>query len=742
MKRFSHIIMIAALVLFTAQAAQAEGWYGFSSTGLGGGGMDGTIKALAFDSAGNLYAGGTFTKAGTVSAKNIAKLNASVSSWSALGTGVTYGSVFALAYDSSKNLLYAGGDFTQIGGVAAYCIAKWNGSTWSPLGTGMDVKVFALAIDKTGNLYAGGNFTKAGNVTCNGIAKWNGTSWSALGTGLNNSYDSITALAVDSTNNLYVGGSFTGVGGITANSIAKWNRYSWSSLGVGIPDKDVKTLAMDNADNLYIGVKFSSSVRKWDGAQLSVLREEGSCGIDALAVDRVNNLYASTCFGDIIQWNGIAWSGILGNTVSVNALAVDSTNKNLYVGGTFTKINGSITSYSIAQYVLPQSYTISGRVYDSSYFSKSGVTMTLSTGGTTTTDGSGYYSLTVPPGWSGTVTPSKTGYTFTPKTYSNVTSSQSSQDYYGIPESVSISGYVYDSSSFIIPGVTMTLSTGGTATTDDFGYYYLTIPSWWSGTVTPSKTGYTFTPKTYSNVISHLFPEYYYATNYLSYVVTFQAGTGGMLNGSNSQTVRSGGSTTEIMAVPNSGYQFVNWTGTGGFVTTIANPLIVSNVTANMAVTANFQQTLPAYYTISGTVTDNLSGLGISGVSLIFGSSGSTTTNSVGAYSKTVTSGWIGTVTISKSGYTFTPPDKYYSSITSDLSYQDYFATATGIGGTPGDINGVGGVDLADAILGLRIISGISVTETINPNADVNGDGKIGLPEVVYILQKIAGLRP
>ncbi len=44
-------------------------------------------------------------------------------------------------------------------------------------------------------------------------------------------------------------------------------------------------------------------------------------------------------------------------------------------------------------------------------------------------------------------------------------------------------------------------------------------------------------------------------------------------------------------------------------------------------------------------------------------------------------------------------------------------------------------------MLVLRILAGIPVGN-INLNADVNGDGKIGLPELGYILQKTAGLRP
>ncbi len=60
----------------------------------------------------------------------------------------------------------------------------------------------------------------------------------------------------------------------------------------------------------------------------------------------------------------------------------------------------------------------------------------------------------------------------------------------------------------------------------------------------------------------------------------------------------------------------------------------------------------------------------------------------------------------------------------------------------PGDINADGDVTLSDAILALQIIRGMDVTgENINIEAEVNGDNKIGLAEVVYILQNVSGLR-
>jgi hypothetical protein len=78
---------------------------------------------------------------------------------------------------------------------------------------------------------------------------------------------------------------------------------------------------------------------------------------------------------------------------------------------------------------------ISGYVRD--YYTNngiSGVTMTFSNGGgTATTNSSGYYYKYIPCDWSGTVTPSRTNYGFNPefRSYKNVTSSQTGQNFTG-----------------------------------------------------------------------------------------------------------------------------------------------------------------------------------------------------------------------------------------------------------------------------------------------------------------------
>jgi hypothetical protein len=179
-----------------------------------------------FDDGGGpaIYAGGDFISAGGVAASNIAKWDGA--SWTPVGSG-TFDIVSALVAfdDGSGSALYAGGFFTIAGGVAANHIAKWDGVSWAPVGTGLDGDVRALAVFDDGSgpaLYAGGAFTTAGGVAAKYVARWDGTSWAPLGAGTNSE---VRALAVfnDRTGPaLHVGGSFSSVPDSGDSYLAKW----------------------------------------------------------------------------------------------------------------------------------------------------------------------------------------------------------------------------------------------------------------------------------------------------------------------------------------------------------------------------------------------------------------------------------------------------------------------------------------------------------------------------------------
>jgi hypothetical protein len=318
-------------------------------------GANGTVRALAVDGSGNVYAGGDFTFIGTVPANYIAKWDGSA--WSALGSGMS-DSVYALAVSGTN--LYAGGYFDTAGGVPVGGIAKWDGIAWSALGSGMNSSVDALALVGT-DLYAGGGFNTAGGVPAIGIAKWNGSAWSALGSGMGGSEPGVLALAVSGTT-LYAAGPFTTAGGVPASFIAKWDGSAWSALGSGMGGSypGVRALAVSGT-NLYAGGVFSTAggvtangIAKWDGSAWSALGSVTNGWAYALAVSGTD-LYVggsvATAAGMsadyIAKWDGSAWSapssGMVGIDGSVSAVAVSGTV--LYAGGQFTTAGGVTANY-------------------------------------------------------------------------------------------------------------------------------------------------------------------------------------------------------------------------------------------------------------------------------------------------------------------------------------------------------------------------------------------------------------
>jgi hypothetical protein len=130
--------------------------------------------------------------------------------------------------------------------------------------------------------------------------------------------------------------------------------------------------------------------------------------------------------------------------------------------------------------------------------------VTLSGASCTSTDGSGNYTCTVNNNYSGTITPSKAGYTFSPssRTYTGITTSQTGQDYTGTSVIRTITGNITLDAS---PFAGVTLSGASCTATDSGGNYTCTVNSGWSGTITPIKAGYGFTPtnRTYSNVTTN-----------------------------------------------------------------------------------------------------------------------------------------------------------------------------------------------------------------------------------------------
>lgn len=288
--------------------------------------LNGTVRALAWQS-GYLYAGGDFTNAGGVAAADhVARWDGS---WSAvcgglgsdvraLGTGPVL--VPKNGGRRRPTNVYAGGFFSNAGGIAAADrIARCNGTAWSALGNTQGTGS-VLAILRVGlSLYAGGDFQNfAGVADADYVAKWTGTSWQGVGGGVNGI---VNALAWRS-GSLYVGGEFTNAGGIVAaDKIARWDGSAWTALGTGIAGVNgVHALAFRGSD-LYVGGTF--------------LNAGGIAAADRVA-----------------KWDGSGWSA-LGTGVNAAVYALAARGSTVYVGGEFTNVGGIAAADTLAAWDAP-----------------------------------------------------------------------------------------------------------------------------------------------------------------------------------------------------------------------------------------------------------------------------------------------------------------------------------------------------------------------------------------------------
>ena len=327
------------------------------------------------------------------------------------------------------------------------------------------------------------------------------------------------------------------------------------------------------------------------------------------------------------------------------------------------------------------SYTISGTT------GLAGTVLTWNDGGpqTTTADGSGNYSVTVTFGWSGTLTPSFTGYTFSPAsaTFNNVLANQV-QDFTAIPIVYTISGNAG------YPNALMSWNDGGakTTTADGTGAYSFTVSYNWSGTVTPSFTGITFTPanKVYTNVLANQ-PNQNYTSAPTVYTIS-----GNTTEANTVLTWRDGVMKTTITDGSGNYSITVSYSWTG-----VITPFLpgftfspsfkkYQNVLNDMP-NQNYTTILSSFIILGNT------GAGNTTLSWFDVTAKTKTSTSLGDYYIIVPYGWSGDVTPTLAGYTFTPAFITYTDISSNFVNQNY--TAAPVTFTISGNTGIGGVTLS-----------------------------------------------
>ncbi len=293
-------------------------------------------------------------------------------SWeSGFGANGLNGPVYAMTVfdDGTGPALYAGGSFTLAGGVAASSIAKWNGSTWSALGSGLAGDVTALAPHDDGSgpaLYAGWfDQTSAWG----GVAKWDGTSWVALGIGMDGDVLGLTTYDDGTGSALFVDGHFCNADGSSCEGFAKWNGSTWLPLfspswcpwGYG-PQWTSGLTAFDDGTGpgLYVGTNVGSPVPPAEVWRLDGLGLTGySAPGHVLALTGFDDgsgavLYVAGDFpGCVVRLGGSSLGTGLGGSATASAMALsvfdDGSGPALYAGGDFTTA-GSVAVNGVAKW--------------------------------------------------------------------------------------------------------------------------------------------------------------------------------------------------------------------------------------------------------------------------------------------------------------------------------------------------------------------------------------------------------
>jgi hypothetical protein len=393
--------------------------------------------------------------------------------------------------------------------------------------------------------------------------------------------------------------------------------------------------------------------------------------------------------------NYFATAGV--DNVPLHALADGVSGANgVYVygtGGTFPSNTFQSTNYwvDVVLNTAAQTYSISGNI---SGAGGNGATVTLggAGAGTATADGSGNYTFSGLSSGSYTVAASKSGFTFSPATQ-NVTvngANVNGVNFTSVSQSFSISGTISGAGA---NGTTVTLggASTGTTTADASGNYKFNALANGSYTVTPAKTGLTFTPANQSVIISGADAT---GVNFTASGATFNiSGTISGPGGSGATVTLSGTAPATTTADASGSYTFTAQTNGSYTVTPSKSGFVFTPASQSVTVSGadqtgvNFNSAAQTF-TVSGTISGaggNLATVNLTGAAI-----SSTTTDAAGNYSFTGLANGGYTVTPSKAGFVFSPAAQNVTVSGANLTTVN-FASAVQTFSIGGTISGAGG---------------------------------------------------
>ncbi len=340
-----------------------------------GAGPNNVVRSVSTDVDGRIYVGGDFTSFSGVLRSRIVRLNpgGDLDLSFAIGAGASDAVQKIVVQDNGQVLI--GGGFQQVDGLSRFGLARLNGDghldTTFDAGLPPFAWVWAIALQNDGKILIGGDFTTVGGIPRYRIARLNNNgsldTTFAPGGGMN---DSVRAIAVRPDNLIWVGGAFTSVDGSTRFRIVRLTdtgSVDPSFVGGSGADYWVYALGLQLDGKVILGGNFSylNGVQRLNLARLNpngvVDSFNQSFGPDrtvtSLAIQPDGKVVIGGGFQQVQQQphnyfarlttNGLVDEGFysdLGASYWVESVALQPDGKILIAGG-FYSVNGTVRPY-------------------------------------------------------------------------------------------------------------------------------------------------------------------------------------------------------------------------------------------------------------------------------------------------------------------------------------------------------------------------------------------------------------
>lgn len=369
------------------------------------------------------------------------------------------------------------------------------------------------------------------------------------------------------------------------------------------------------------------------------------------------------------------------------------------------------------------SYSASGQVSNSHGQPIAGVTVGIGPGKTTTTDATGYFTLSELPVCRYQITPEHTSYTFTPtsRDIEISTADWTNLNFTGqstLP-TYNLSGTVLDDQGLPVPGVTISDGTGYTTQTGADGTYVFSEMVEGSYTLTAEKSGYEITPASILLTLTADLSGQDFTAQLIRYSISglvVDSGSAPLAGvtitdgqGHTAQTAEDGLYTLPDL-IPGSYSLSAVKTGY-----TFSPTALAVDLTTGDATSQNFTGTRNTY-TISGTI--QTVGGPLAGVTVRAGADHTALTAADGTYSLQGLLPGDYTLTPEKTGYLFSPMPLYVTLGEANQSGQDFYAYLEQYS-ISGNVS-IAGVGLA----------GVTVDAGAGHTAETDANGNYVLPDL------------